>query len=110
MTAVVVFSNSCFRESEPILDFVPFVVGVAKPISSLATGTLYGQLIFEGVRYSGFAANDFCEGCGHFFLQLEGIPVFSYLPTRFPDYFFRDCYEFQFLLVGLRTLKTLTYT
>jgi hypothetical protein len=66
MPRIVVFPNSDFREPQPIFDFVPFIVGIPEPISSLAARALYSQLVFEIVRYSGFTVNDFCEGRGHF--------------------------------------------
>jgi hypothetical protein len=53
------FADSSFSESQPIFDLVPFVVGIAKPISSVTTRTLYGQLVFEGVGYNGFAILNF---------------------------------------------------
>jgi hypothetical protein len=110
MAAVMVFTDCCFSESQPIFDFVPFGVRIAKPISSVTTRALYKQFVFEVIGYSGFAILNFCEGYGHFFLLPEGSPVVRYLPTRLPDYFFRDCYEFQFLFVGLRLLETLAYS
>jgi hypothetical protein len=67
MAAVMVFADCRFSRSQPILDFVPFVVGIAKPMGSVTTRTLYGQLVFEGIGYSGSAALNLCEGCGHFF-------------------------------------------
>jgi hypothetical protein len=110
MAAIMVFADCRFSESQPIFDFVPFVVGIAQPISSVTTRTLYEQLVFEGIGYNGFAVLNFCEGYGHFFLLPEGSPVVRYLPTRLPDYFFRDCYEFQFLFVSFRLLETLAYS
>jgi hypothetical protein len=66
MVAVMVFADCRFSELQPVFNFIPFVVGIAKPISSVATGTLYGQLVFEGIGYSGSAVNDFCEAYWHF--------------------------------------------
>ena len=36
--------------------------------------------------------------------------MFGEFLTRFPGYFFREGDKFHFLLVGLRALKTFTYT
>ena len=57
----MVFADCRFSESQPIFDFVPFVVGIAESISSVTTRTLYGQLVFEVIGYSGFAVLNFCE-------------------------------------------------
>ena len=68
----MVFSDCRISEYQPIFDLVPFVVGIAKPISLLAARALYRQLIFEGIGYSGFAVLNSCKGYGHFFLRLDG--------------------------------------
>jgi hypothetical protein len=68
----MVFANGRCREFQPIFDFVPFVVGIAKPISSVTTRTLHAQLVFEIIGYSGFAVPNSCKGYGHFFLRLNG--------------------------------------
>jgi hypothetical protein len=68
MAAVMVFADCRFSESQPIFDFVPFVVGIAKPKGSVTTRTLYGQLVFEVIGYSGFAVNNFGEGYWHFYM------------------------------------------
>ena len=104
----MVFADCRFSESQPIFDFVPFVVGIAQPISLLATGTLYGQLIFEGVRNYGFAVNNFGEGCRHFFLLLDG-PVFRNLSACLPDYLFRDSYKLHLLFMGFGSLESHAY-
>jgi hypothetical protein len=61
MAAVMVIADCRFSESQPIFDFVPFVVGIAKPKGSVTTRTLYEQLVFEGIGYSGLAVLNFCE-------------------------------------------------
>lgn len=109
MAAVMVFADCRFSESQPILDFVPFVVGIAKPIGSVTTRALYGQLVFEGIGYSGFAVLNFCEGCRHFFLLLDGSPVFRNLSACFPDYLFRDSYKLHLFFMGFGCLESLAY-
>jgi hypothetical protein len=73
MVAVMVFADCRFSESQPILDLVPFIVGIAKPIGSVTTWTFYGQLVFGVIGYSGFAVLNFCEGYRHLFLLLQAV-------------------------------------
>ncbi len=58
----MVFADCRFSESQSIFDFVPFVVGIAKPISLVTARTLYGKLVFEGIGYSGRVVLNFCKG------------------------------------------------
>jgi hypothetical protein len=76
MSGVMVFADCRFSESQPIFNFVPFVVGIAKPISLTTTRTLYRQLVFEGIGYSGRAVLNSCDAYGHFFLLPGCRPVF----------------------------------
>jgi hypothetical protein len=62
----MVFMDCRVSEFQPIFDFVPFIVGIAEPIRSVTTRTLYDQLVFEGIGYNGFAVLNFCDAYGHF--------------------------------------------
>ena len=101
----MVFADCRVCESQPIFDFVPFVVGTAKAISSVTTRALYEQLAFEGIGYSGFAVLNFCKGYGHFFLLPDGSPVFRNLSACLPDDLFRDSYKLHFLFMGFGSFE-----
>jgi hypothetical protein len=109
MAAVMVFADCRFSESQPIFDFVPLIVGIAEPISSVTTRTLYEQFVFESIGYNGFAVLNFCDAYGHFFLLPGCRPVFRNLSACLPDDLFRDSYKLHFLFMGFGSFESLAY-
>jgi hypothetical protein len=53
----MLFPNGGFSEPQPIVHTMPFIIGISEAIGLLATRTLYSQLVFEVIGYSGFAVN-----------------------------------------------------